>query len=240
MRHANMTHAEIARRTGLSRPTVTQMLPRLYREMLVEAGVEDLLAIQFRRCETIIGEFWSNIIAPTSFDEKVKAAEIVLKLMKREADLFGLDAGKRIDINVSDNNAANANAETIADNVERFMDLADKLVKDGIGSGRVVLTTGPDGVSEAVDADLVEEDSRNELRPFSLAELAGEEGGPIRTPEPTAPPTQDWREFLTERQKARGAAGREPQAVKVAERPPGRWDRGKFIPLEEGVEVGSM
>ena len=54
MRHANMTHAEIARRTGLSRPTVTQMLPRLYREMLVEAGVEDLLAIQFRRCETII------------------------------------------------------------------------------------------------------------------------------------------------------------------------------------------
>jgi DNA-binding CsgD family transcriptional regulator len=239
MRSANMTHAEIARRTGLSRPSVTQMLPRIYREFLVEAGVEDLLAIQFRRCERVIEEFWSNIIAPTSFDEKLKAAETVFKFMKREADLFGLDAGKRIDLKVSDNNAANANAETIADNVERFMDLADKLVKDGIGSGRVMLTTRPDGVSEAVDADLVEENARCDLRPFSLAELAGEGGGPIRTPEPPAPPTQDWREFLSERQLAREGAGRHPQAVEVEERPPGRWFKGRFIPLEEGVEVVS-
>jgi DNA-binding CsgD family transcriptional regulator len=239
MRSANMTHAEIARRTGLSRPTVTQMLPRVYREFLAEAGVEDLLAIHFRRCEVVIGEFWDNIIAPTSFDEKLKAAEMVLKMMKREADLFGLDAGKRIDLKVSDNNAANANAETIADNVERFMDLADKLVKDGIGSGRVIFTTRPDGVSEAVDGDLVEEDSRSELRPFSLAELAGEGGAPIRTPEPSSPPAQDWREFLTERQIAREGAGREQQAVEADERHPGHWIKGIYIPQENGVEVVS-
>ena len=206
--------------------------------MLVEAGGEALLANHLRRCEVVIEEFWPDIIAPASFDEKLKAADMVLKYMKREADLFGLDYGKRVDVTISTDEKRTPRAEKIADNVERFMELADKMVRDGIGSGRVMLTTGPDGLTDVVDADLVDEDVRGDLRPFSLAELSGAEGAPIRTPEPPATPSRTWREFLAERQTAK-VNERVPESAELAERRPGRWVKGKFIPLEEGVEVVS-
>src|SRR5580700_6434180 len=90
MRRADMSHAEIARRTGLSRPTVTQMLPRIFREMLQEAGVEELRMIQFRRCEVSIESLWDRIIDPEPGDHNGHRKDIdtLLRILKREADLM--------------------------------------------------------------------------------------------------------------------------------------------------------
>ena len=242
MRSANMTHSEIARRTGLSRPTVTQMLPKIYRELLADSDVLALIANHFQRCEAMLEQLWPNVLAPqgdlnnTEFEIRTKAIETVLKILKDERDGRNFAKGIDITVRLDSDDDGTSHADQIADNVETFMDLADKLVRDGIGSGRMALTTGPDGSRDVVDADLVDEDEVGEMRPFSLAELVGEEGAPIRTPPPPTPHHQTWREFLAEQQREKQGVGPDSQVVEVKERPPGSWVKGSFILLENEVE----
>ena len=234
MRSANMTHSEIARRTGLSRPTVTQMLPKIYRELLADSDVVALIANHFQRCEAMLEQLWPDVLAPqgdinlTTFEMRTKAIETVLKILKDERDGRNFAKGVSITVNVGggSDDIDGSPADKIADNVEAFMNLADKLVFDGIGSGRARLATRLDGFSDVVDGDEVDEATMGNLRPFLLAELVGEEGAPIRTPES---PAQGWREFLAERQG--------PKKEVKEERPSGRWVAGKFLPQEDGSKL---
>jgi hypothetical protein len=148
----------------------------------------------------MIESLWDRIIAPVPGNDEGhrKDIETLLKVLKRESDLLGLDVDKHVTVEAPRERGPNKNAERIADNVERYMDLADKLVATGgIGSGRLMLTTNADGFADIVDAELVDDDAAD-IRPFSMDELTREKGAPIRTPEPPSAPTVGWRDFLAQ------------------------------------------
>ena len=102
----------------------------------------------------MIESLWDRIIAPVPGNDEGhrKDIETLLKVLKRESDLLGLDVDKHVTVEAPRERGPNKNAERIADNVERYMDLADKLVATG-GIGGVHR-----GAEETFDisADLVE------------------------------------------------------------------------------------
>jgi hypothetical protein len=249
MRSADMTRAAIAQRLGISRSTVTRMMSKVCRDLAIEAGGGALRMIQLRRCERMLEELWPNVLAPrdegklSAFEVKLKAVDAVLKILRREADLMGLDASKNVTIDISTDLDASSVADRIADNVEDFIALTEKLIKDSGGQSNLRLTTGEDGVGNVVDVDLVDEDSVGDMHPFSIAEMAHNKGAPISRCEPTSESTVGWREFLA-RQQSRmnghgGSNGHAP-LLAIEERPPGRWVAGKYVPEVEAESLASM
>lgn len=99
LRMAGYTYEEIAKQLGYANSSgpykaVLRLLKNYQRELAAQYKM-----IEGQRLEELQAAIWAKAVyvqGSTTLMEQVKAIETVLKIMKRRADLFGLDEDRRI------------------------------------------------------------------------------------------------------------------------------------------------
>ena len=154
LKHQGKSAAEIGAIVGLSRTAIVRMIPKIMREVLDEAGAEEVRGMELIRLEMITQSMWPALVKPEDpdFIPDDRMVNAYLNVSKRKAELVGADAPKQLKVDVNDNSAI---AEQLVTNVNRYMDLADRVAAGGIGSGRTAEELAADG--ETIDAEVVED-----------------------------------------------------------------------------------
>lgn len=156
LRSQSMTHAEIAALTGYSRPHITKLLKKIMRELLDEAGADEVRVNEVARIE----KMQAKLLRQMKLDDdevpvSLHSVDRFIKLSNLKAQYVGAFAPKQINhtVNVDEDDGVEKalEAERIATATERFIELADKIASAGYGSGVI----GED----VVDAELVEDDT---------------------------------------------------------------------------------
>lgn len=172
-RRMNWSYDEIAHTTGYTRSGVRRLIKRIMREVLVEAGAEEIRAIELARIEDIMQRIWPSVFPPISEDPNVstpipnaKDVDTYLRLSKAKRELVGADAPIKIALPTygenEDDEQIGSKALEKAERLERLAYLADKIVTAGIGSGREQKDADED--EDVVDAVLVASDP-NDIDP---------------------------------------------------------------------------
>jgi hypothetical protein len=151
LRDRNYTHQEIADSLGLARSTVTRMLKRINERTLAEFDRQSIRALTLRKYLKIEAEilpFVMNVNGLPDFMPNDKMLDKWLKVQLSIRQLMGADAPTRVEISVPDPDATEDSvARKLAEDLGRFQDLADQMIRRQMGSGRVI------------DAEVVEEDA---------------------------------------------------------------------------------
>lgn len=154
LKKANKSNLEIAAETGYEVSSVRKLVKRIVKETLDEAGAAEVRALELQRLEEITQRFWPKLVPadPTAIPNG-RDILAYLNLSKAKRELVGADAPKKVKIDFGEDEAGMAIVQDYIARVEEYMDLADKIKQQGIGSGRPEVNEG-----DIVDGEIVEEE----------------------------------------------------------------------------------
>lgn len=149
----NYTHREIASVVGLHHTTVGETIRRINRRTLADFDRTTARALKLRQLHRIQESIMPFVVDPhgrTDFMPDPKLTAQLLRAIKAERELMGADAPTRVEISVGEDGEGEQVGAEEAANVQRFMELADRIMTSGYGSGRII------------DADVVEDDDEDD------------------------------------------------------------------------------
>ena len=151
---AGVETVRIARLTGLSRRRVTGLVREHAVESVRNAEVQELRLMLFVDLEEIKDVLQRSLLYRKDVPAKDRTQLVtgIVRIVHEQALLMGAHAPRQVAVTqtVVENPLADEYVEDLED-LEKWMDLADKIAQSGYGSGREELTH--DEAESALDAD---------------------------------------------------------------------------------------
>jgi hypothetical protein len=140
LREAGYTYDEIAERTGYAhRRSIQNIMMRWGHQTLTENDVLTQRSLKFMMLERLAHKIEPHVSIDPSLPPDPKMVDALLKVIKAQRDLMGLDVPSKIEFNIAPESGEVG--DDVAADYQRFAELADLIGGTGYGSGRVIDAT---------------------------------------------------------------------------------------------------